>query len=152
MQIPHRRPTRFCSDPRLCYLAQSRRIARTATHCLHVGGAGGTSEITLKYLAPQITVNSGAISGFYCTPHLNTIYSKYDDTHITSFCLVQKGILFHIQLEIFVWDSGRWKLKILIRQGKSVKWIPSHSLSKHKIMFTMYLYPCSVPQLYILHF
>jgi hypothetical protein len=32
--------------------------------------------------------NSGAVSGFDCTPQLNTIYSKHADTHISSFCLI----------------------------------------------------------------
>jgi len=148
-QIPHRRPTRFCSDPRLCYLAQSPRSVRSATHRLHVGGRG-TSEITLKIFGATNCGEQWRCIGIllYSTSKHHLFQTRWYPHYVIlpGFGnLVQKGILLHIQLAIFVWDLGRWKLKILIRQGRSVNWRPSHSLSKHKIMFTMYLYPCSVP-------
>jgi len=120
------------------------------------GGRGGTSMITLKIsgatkcgavaLYRDLTVLHIYISLFTTIPTLRH-FACSGPRH-----LVRKAILIHTQLAIFVWNSGRWKLKILIRQGRSVNWRPSHSLSKHKIMFTRHLYPCSVPQLNILQF
>ena len=122
-------------------------------------GAGGNSVITLKIFGATNSGEQWRCIGIrlYSTskhhlfqtwwyPHY-VIFPGFGARH-----LVQKAILFHIQLAIFVWDSRRWKLKILIWQGRSVNWRPSHSLSQHKILFTRYLYPCSVPQLNILQF
>lgn len=138
MQIPRRRPTRFCSDPWLLFGTVSpQRENRYALFAC--GGRGELRRLRWKYLAPQTAMNSGAVSGFDCTPNLNTIYSKHDDTHITSFCLVSgPDTLFKnqscsiVNFQFCVGFGGRWKLKILIRQGRSVNWRPSHCLSKQK--------------------
>jgi hypothetical protein len=138
MQIPHRRPTRFWSDPcHVIWHTLPGACEPLRTVCML--GGGGTLAITLKIFGATHCGEQWRCIGIwlYSTSKHHLFQTRWYPHYVIlpgfgARHLVQKAILLHIQLPIFVWDSARLKLKILIRQGRSVNWRPLHPLSKHK--------------------